>query len=651
MIKRLLCTYLFLVSSIYCMAQGISFHTPSQIDPGTGGNVVGMEIQDQKACFAWHGEGISSDIRIGRYDLATKVMQQPSSVVGQSAGRPIFGSIGKKMYLLWNDQNGNIQYAVVSGGKTGKPVVLASSQSFQLLSAADIDGHMVLCVLNSDKKNGSVLVVNENTDHILVIDRSIDIAKSKNIEYCSAVSGIGSTIKVFWKEQKHRNLFSANFSLDGNAATNPFNSTISTEVFQIAGIVSLNDPDNQLLVWKRSDKDSKWYYGIISQGTLHDEYALLPYFQNTTGALVIDRDERGNFYIGATGPDKQYMLGSFNPYNPVRWIKDFLLPKKGNYTLKDIVIPGSHDAGMSVLSAAGGKNLSIINECNTLTQVQDIKRQLQSGIRMFDLRLDRYKGELYTKHAPSDCMEDAVAGGYGEKLSSALLGVKQFLKENNSEFVILSFCHFCDRQIPVAQQADSIVQWLGKDLLYEGKGKSLKDITLNDLSGKVLVTFENYSFPDKSILLNTLNKQSEAPVNYKRAYAASNDLNRLLHAQESFFTSLKDSIHKNDLVRLDWQLTEAGQEAAFVCNEFQSPKSNPLMDGAKLLLNSIKKNKSIIELARSGNQVLIENVNKWISMGLISKTSLPNILYVDVSGNWITDYCILLNDNPIYNRK
>ena len=650
MIKRLLCTYLLLVSSIYAMAQGIFLQPPSQLDSKTSGNVVAMKIQDQKAYLAWYGEGISSDFQIGSYDLSTKVMQSPT-VVGQASGRPIFSSLRGKKYLLWNDQNGSIQYTILSGGQAGKPLILPNSASSQLLSAIEIDSHIVLGIVNSKTKNTGILVINVNMDLTLSVEKSFDVAKSKNIEFCSAVPGIGHTIKVFWKEQKHRNLLCTTFNLDSNLAVNQSYSTISTEVYQIAGILSLDDPDSQLLVWKRNDKDSKWYYGIISQGSLRDEYAPLPYYQSTPGIPLKNKDENGNYYIGASKLDKQFLLGSFKPYNPSHWIKDFLLPKKGDYTLKDIVIPGSDDAGMSVLSSAGGKNLSIINECNTLTQVQNIRGQLQSGIRMFDLRLDMHKGELYTKHAPSDCMEDAIAGGYGEKLSSALLSVKQFLKENNREFVILSFCHFCDRKIPVAQQADSIEKWLGKDLFFESKGKPLKDITLNDLSGKVMVTFENYSFPDKGIILNTLVKQSQAPVNYKRAYAASNDLNRLLKVQESFFSNIKDSVNTNDLVRLDWQLTEAGQEAAFVCNDFQSPKSNPLMDGAKLLLNSIKKNKSIIELARTGNQVLAESLNKWLNEGLINKASFPNILYVDVSGTWITDYSIVLNENPIYNRK
>ncbi|PTT04068.1 hypothetical protein DBR11_00575 [Pedobacter sp. HMWF019] len=630
------------------MAQGVFFKVPIQItDPAADNHSARIAVQDQKVCFAWEEE--NKGVQFTWYDLGTQTMQS-FNLIGQLGSRPVFCHSGRKLYLLWNDQQGNIQYALLTGGQVGKPVVLANSQSFQILSATGTEDRMVICVTNPNKKNVSVLLAHEAAEEGLVLDRNFEVPKLKSIEYCSAVAGASGTVKLFWKEQKRKSLLSASFKLDEKPAGSPSISTISTEVFQVAEIVPLNDPDHQLMLWKRNDKENKWYYGLISQGALTDEHAILPYSEKNVVAPAVDKDVKGNFYIGATGLNKQFVLDSFSIYNPMHWITDFILPKKGSLTLKDIVIPGSHDAGMSILNAAGGKNMGIINECNTLTQIKNIDGQLRSGIRMFDLRLDLYKGELYTKHAPSNCMEDAIAGGYGEKLSSVLQSVKRFLKDNPKEFVILSFCHFCDRHIPVVQQADSIVQGLGKDLLFAEKEKSIKDITLNELSGRVLVTFEDYSFPEKNILLNTLNGKSTSPVNYKRAYAASNELNKLLAAQDSFFTALKDSLHHSDLVRLDWQLTEAGQEAAFICSEFQSPKSNPLIDGAKLLVNSIKKNKSIIELARIGNQVLVEKVNGWISKGIINTTSRPNILYVDVSGNWITDYCMFLNAQPVYNR-
>ncbi len=144
--------------------------------------------------------------------------------------------------------------------------------------------------------------------------------------------------------------------------------------------------------------------------------------------------------------------------------------------------------------------------------------------------------------------------------------------------------------------------------------------------------------------------KSAAFINYRREYAATNELDKLLTAQQHFFAALKNNVQANDLIRLDWQLTEAGSEAAFICNDFQSEKSNPLMDGALLLVNTVKRHKSIIDLSRTGNRYLIPKVMEWIDNGIITVENKPNILYVDAAGNWITDFCIDLNHSRLYNK-
>jgi hypothetical protein len=97
-------------------------------------------------------------------------------------------------------------------------------------------------------------------------------------------------------------------------------------------------------------------------------------------------------------------------------------------------------------------------------------------------------------------------------------------------------------------------------------------------------------------------------------------------------------------------LTEDSQEAIFICNDFESEKSNPLVDGAFLIANAIKKSKSIIELGVMGNRYLPGKIMEWINAGIITKENKPNILYVDVAGNWITDFCVGLNGEGVYQK-
>jgi len=245
-------------------------------------------------------------------------------------------------------------------------------------------------------------------------------------------------------------------------------------------------------------------------------------------------------------------------------------------------------------------------------------------------------------------MSDAIGGGYGEKLSGLLDAIRGFLQKNKGEMVLLTFSHFCERETPVAVLADSIITRLGKDMIYQHKGAGLGAVPLRQLAGKVIITFEHYHRSDGLIDSCTIADRSGACVNFRREYAATNDLNKFLSRQESFFHDLAGGGAGNDLIRLDWQLTQDGGEAAMICNDFQNEKTNPLINGAMLLTNVIRRHQSIIDLSIDGNKYLPVKLNEWISKGVVNRKNKPNILYVDAAGTWITDYCIDLNKSYIF---
>jgi hypothetical protein len=336
-------------------------------------------------------------------------------------------------------------------------------------------------------------------------------------------------------------------------------------------------------------------------------------------------------------------------YNPARWMEDTFYPEKAGYTLKDIVLPGAHDAGMSVLTAVGGQQKGTINECNTLTQIQNIKGQLNDGIRMFDLRVGMYDNALYIKHCSADCMEDAIGGGYGEKLKTILVDIKNFIYANRKETVMLTFSHFCEREAPAAQTAQFIIETLGNSLVFNNDGKKLNQIKLRDVAGKVVVVFEQYARADKLIDSCSIAPSSGSFINFRREYAATNKLDLLQKREATFFAGLGSSkLRDNDLVRLDWQLTQSSEEAAMVCNDFQDENISPVVNSVLFLTNVLTKHRSIKSLAAMGNKQMQQLCDKWIANGTINKNNKPNILYVDVAGKWITDYCVQLNKTALY---
>jgi len=248
-------------------------------------------------------------------------------------------------------------------------------------------------------------------------------------------------------------------------------------------------------------------------------------------------------------------------------------------------------------------------------------------------------------------MVDAIGGGYGEKLGGILYAIKDFLTVNKKETLILSFSHFCEKEAPAAKVAQYIIDTLGREFLFANKGRKLNDIKLQELAGKVIVVFEQYAGADRLIDSCSIAPASGCFINFRREYAATNVVTDLLAKEKLFFTTMVSSkLQHNDLIRLDWQLTQSAEEAAMICNDFQNENINPRINGAMLLTNTLRKHHSIKDLSLIGNRSILQQMNEWIADGTINRSNKPNILYVDVAGGWITDYCIQLNDNPLYEK-
>ncbi len=399
---------------------------------------------------------------------------------------------------------------------------------------------------------------------------------------------------------------------------------------------------------KKKINQYQLYYSFLNKPMKEMDFVSLPIFFNTKQPVQIKQLNQQEWLLQFVGLNNKLYQSSFKSYNANKWMEQFLATDKSQKTLKDIVIPGSHDAGMSVLTATGGQQKGTINACNTLTQLIGIEEQLMNGIRMFDLRVGKYNQMLYTKHAASDCMEDAIGGGYGERLKMVAVGLKKFLQVNSKEIVLISFSHFCEKEAPLKELQDSLINWIGEDQIYKNTAVAIGDVPLKQLAGKVILSFEIPNWNHSLFPRCDMTDSSTAFINFRRAYASTNDMKKLLQTEQNFFTKLKPGVSKNDIIRLDWQITQSADEASAICNDFQDEKLNPLVNGAILLVNMIRKNKSIVDHAKIANQQLPVKINEWILNKTITNKNKPNIIYVDVAGSWATDYCIGLLQHPLY---
>ncbi|HTI93529.1 MAG TPA: phosphatidylinositol-specific phospholipase C domain-containing protein [Puia sp.] len=599
----------------------------------------------------------------------------------ESAAAPVLRATPDHIYVLWIDREGAIKYAINSsdtgfanstahtlsaptdpGAKdptdpgarapTGPGAKAPANTPASLgLTAAWTGDRIVITTHAANKETLLYTTATIGTGGILNSTGQKKVP-AKSSDYPFVVARSADTIRLLWRGYKDEGIYYADASLTTGNWTKT-NQLPKAKTKLSPAIYRVFDSDKLFYIWKGNSKDNNLYYTTEEKDESPVAETQLPSYFSTQTAVSICNIDKKRFILAYTGPDNKLYLCWFINYNPARWMEESLYPAKAAYSLKDIALPGAHDAGMSVLTATGGQQSGTINECNTLTQTQNIKAQLNAGIRMFDLRIGTYNKALYTKHCSSDCMADAIGGGYGERLGEILSAIKDFLTTNKKEALLLSFSHFCEKEASASQVARYIIDTLGQDLIFANKGKKLDDIKLEELAGKVIIVFEQYATSDKLKLIDSCSiaASSGCFINFRREYAATNLLNDLLQKEHTFFTGLSASKPgHNDLVRLDWQLTQSSDEAAMICNDFQSENINPLINGAMLLTNALRNHHSIKDLSLTGNRSVLPQLNRWLADGTINKLNKPNILYVDVAGGWITDYCIQLNDNPLYQK-
>ncbi|KAL2292152.1 hypothetical protein FJTKL_10796 [Diaporthe vaccinii] len=132
---------------------------------------------------------------------------------------------------------------------------------------------------------------------------------------------------------------------------------------------------------------------------------------------------------------------SFGPGNWMNGIKNEIKHRK----LIDVVMPGTHEAGMSKLTDA---ILSRGVESNTQNQLLDIYDQLLVGSRWFDLRVSSVHQvpileccgdyEFWISYL-SDELGEVPIGRSGEKFEDVLDEINHFTRENPGKVIVLQF--------------------------------------------------------------------------------------------------------------------------------------------------------------------------------------------------------------------
>ena len=176
--------------------------------------------------------------------------------------------------------------------------------------------------------------------------------------------------------------------------------------------------------------------------------------------------------------------------NPESWMKDMwdVISKR---PLRDLVLPGSHDAGMYHLSRIFGEAPEVwpeflrqilTSKCNTRTQEVEIAEQLMQGSRHFELRptifVDSNSDEeiWFLSHGSRfEFLGNRVyVGALGERLDHVLKNVSAFADKHEKELVILRFSHY------------SYMHLYGKEVIAIADFNQQQKIQLLDLIKSIL---------------------------------------------------------------------------------------------------------------------------------------------------------------------
>jgi len=154
--------------------------------------------------------------------------------------------------------------------------------------------------------------------------------------------------------------------------------------------------------------------------------------------------------------------------------------------LDQIMMPGSHDAGMSELSHCAPLG---IRPGLTQTQSGSVAQQLIDGSRYFDIRVDYDYGALVTYH------RTGANGCNGQSFRAVLDQARAFLQAHPRETAIFKISHIrqYDGHDPAATK-QMIANMLNeyRPILYQNASAAvnLAELTLGSIRGKLILVFD-----------------------------------------------------------------------------------------------------------------------------------------------------------------
>jgi energy-converting hydrogenase Eha subunit F len=489
----------------------------------------------------------------------TPISSQPGGINPESNYCPNIAAYKGKLYTVYKGWNNNELYAAWFDGTTWHGNTRISSQPGGINPMSNHNPGLAvlgdkLYIVYKGWNNNELYTTwfDGNTWHGNTRISSQPGGINPESNYCPNIVAYKNRLYIVYKGWNNNELYTAWFdgtTWHGNTRISTQSGGINPMSNYNPGVAVLND--KLYIVYKGWNNDTlytAWFDGTTWHGNTP--------ISNQPGGI---------------SPQSNYNPGiSVSPGDLDYGLSDWMKKLSDDLRLDKIMMPGSHDAGMSELHHCAPP---LGAEGRTKTQSLDIGQQLANGSRYFDIRVDYDYDTLVTYH------RTGPFGCNGQSLEPALDQVKQFLATHRTETAILKFSHIRDY---IGHDPDTtklkIDSLLNKynSILYKNDSETvnLAEIPLRNARGKMIVVFDY----DECV------HPSAGRFRYKDGSAAQADANIVVfdeYADKEDYDEMKaDQIRKwrdhgglgkGFLFLLSWTLTPGAgstvEELAAIAND------------------------------------------------------------------------------------
>ncbi len=421
---------------------------------------------------------------------------------------------------------------------------------------------------------------------------------------------------------------------------NTFNEDPDDLNFAFEGTLTLNvDSDllggRKTLVFKNicmaqghSAGRNNWWFGGSKMCYFHNIYekqlalnsAVVCYGMVTDSNKVVrtlvDRSEQGISVNSYT-----FELKKVTDCQNANWMGKLMKSSTETPKIKDLVMPGSHDAGISEIHHPDLLEKGYHGA--VLTQKNSMFEQLLCGCRYFDIRVDYDHDELVTYH------REKAFGANGQSISDVFHQLKEFLEISENETVIVKISHVRSYsghdQRDITERFVEYVTGNFSDLLYKSsEDVNLHECDLKSCAGKAIMVcdfypeYNEYDHAKGIFEYYDAGAASSSPgynqMNVYDKYSNTMDFNKMKSDQMEKWEHNAGKADKK-LFLLSWTLTLNPDEM------FDDPHF------------------SIEKLANEANS----NLEQGLSEGVDKESTKPNIVYIDFLEDNICDVIIKYN--------